>query len=360
MEAYFGILQGLSAGTLSSLPYIPAALGFYIALRCLRFPDLTVEGSFIFGQAITAFGTYNSMDPIWSIIFSLLGGAFLGGLTGFQHKFLKIPAFVCGIVTTFFITTFNYKLFKLAREAFFLSQQKLGISIPQDLSGEAPSSLNLPGFGIFENAVKNDYAQTGAYGELRVNLLIWLFILIVILLFIVFLFLRSKGGLQLRAFGVHRQAGEIYATKASFSVVRGLVLTNSLVAFSGSIYTQSTGLASIEMGSTLLIPLLAAVVMGEFIVDFLYPHFIGFLRRLRNKDFKRSPLLSQPLGLTIAPAVGFFTYNMIFMIIAAILLPKSDSISSYYKYLITASIILFILILRRYDNSFRLHPEDVI
>jgi putative ABC transport system permease protein len=215
--------------------------------------------------------------------------------------------------------------------------------------------MQLPSNGVFDWAVQADQTSN-TVGEYRLYELLTVALITLIVIIFVFLFLRSKTGLQLRAFGVHRRSGAVYAAKSPAAIYGGLFLSNALVGFSGAICAQANRLSSIEHGAGLLIPLLAAIVLGEFFVAELW-------ERPAKKLFHRSgiipPILSRPLALTLAPCVGFVIYQIFFILIAVVVLPDYTQFSMQSKYALTATMIIGILIYRRYTGRAG-EPEDVV
>jgi len=336
-ESIFNIVCGLSSSLLSTLPLIPASIGFYLALRSVRFPDLTVEGSFLFGLVISAAFIQEGFSPIIALFVAILGGMICGYLTAFWHIKLKIPQFVSGIITTFIFTSVCYAILKI------VSKQSNMVE-----------SLMLYNKGIFEGANKYDNNLNSAIGQLRLAEIAILLLLVLIIIAFVFIILRSRIGLKVRAFGAHRTAGNIYDKKYYTATFFGLAFSNSLVSLSGSFVSQLNGSVDLSTGATLLIPLLAAVVFGEFIVDYIYTKKI-----LKNRITK--PLLSRPLGMAVAPFFGFLIYNLIVLLFGAILLPmmKADIqwLDSYHKYWFIALFIIIILSFRKSDRSKEITEE---
>lgn len=328
------LLSGISSSLLETLPLIPAAIGFYVALRALKFPDLTVEGSFVFGAVISAYFIQNGYSPYLAIIFAIIGGIFCGLLTSLWNVWFKIPPFTSGIITTFAITSLNYGILKQ------LSAQK-----------EQIASLPLNNSGIFRHFKAVDFSNNTFWGQLRISQIGALIIVIIIITIATYLILNSNWGLFLRAFGSDKKAGNIYNKKYYLATIYGLSFSNGLVAISGSIVTQFEASVNISKGATLLIPLLAAVVFGEFIVDFLYAN-----KFKKNKVTK--PILSRPLGLAFAPSIGFILYNMIVLLFGAILIP-STSFDNYHKYWIVALSMVVILAYKKLDVSEK-HTNDLI
>jgi putative tryptophan/tyrosine transport system permease protein len=339
LETIFNFFSGLSSSLLQTLPLIPASIGFYIALRSLRFPDLTVEGSFVFGSVLSAVFIQEGWSPILAILVASIGGMICGLLTAFWHIKLKIPPFVSGIITTFIFTSLNFGLLKVISKT----------------SGTV-DSLNLDNKGIFNWVNEYDNNTGSALGQLRFVELLSLILIVLIVVAISYYILKSKNGLLMRAFGAHRTAGKIYDKKYYFSIFFGLAFANSLVAISGAIAAQFNGNASISSGTTLLIPLLAAVVCGEFVVDFVYS------KKIRKRKTTK-PLLSRPLGIAFAPFLGFVIFNLIVLVFGAIIIPmannKNSWLDSYHKYWIIALFIIGILAIKKNDISEQ-YSDDLI
>lgn len=74
------------------------ALSVYITFRLLDFADLTVDGSFATGGAVSAILIVNGMDPWLSLLFALIAGALAGAVTGILNTICKIPAILAGIL----------------------------------------------------------------------------------------------------------------------------------------------------------------------------------------------------------------------------------------------------------------------
>ncbi len=94
---YFGSLNPMSF--LSALPGNIAqgiiwglmGLGVFLTFKLLNFADLSVDGSFATGGAVTAVMLINGC-PVWAtIIVAILAGLAAGLVTGFLHTLLGIP-----------------------------------------------------------------------------------------------------------------------------------------------------------------------------------------------------------------------------------------------------------------------------
>lgn len=318
------IINGLAASLLETLPLVPAAIGFYIALRALKFPDLTVEGSFVLGAVISGYFIHENLNPWIAIICAIVSGAFAGVITAFWNLVLKIPAFTSGIITTFSLTWVNYLVLKKISN-----------------TGAQTTTEILDNKGIFQGAKDIDIKNLSFFGEINSMQILMISVIVFTVVCFVGVFLKSKKGLLLRAYGSERKAGNLYNKKYYYSIYGGLALSNALVGLSGALYAQLNSLVNLEKGATLLIPLLASVIFGEFIVVYLWG-------KIRKEDLK--PLLSRPYGMALSPFFGFLLYNIIVLFSGAILMPASN-IDSFHKYIVIAIAIALVLVVRSKERS---------
>ena len=93
---WLNILQGtVEQGLVFSL----LALGVYLPFRILDFADLTVEGSFPLGAAVSAVLIINGTNPFLATFLALLAGVVAGMITGLINTKLKISGLLAGILT---------------------------------------------------------------------------------------------------------------------------------------------------------------------------------------------------------------------------------------------------------------------
>lgn len=315
------ILSGLAAGLVMTLPLIPASMGFYLALQCLKFPDLTIQGSFVFGLVTTAYFIEQFDSPMYALIFSCFGGAIFGSITGLLHMKLKVPSFASGIITSFFGTTLNY----------YILQKAFNSSAPIQ-------ERNLSNRGFFEYFHQLDITSL-TIGQYWFYTIFSVTVVCVLVLILVWLVIKSGYGRKFSMFGNNRQAASIYSNNSDYYMVIGLAFTNSLVGFGGFLCAQIYKSADISQGATILIPLLASVVIGEFIIN--------VFRKKDSLKYVSKPLLSRFLGLSAAPFWGFFFYNVIVLIFSTIFLPSIQSSENYSKYAISGFLILSIMIFNK-------------
>ena len=83
----------------SGLPCCLLAVGVFLTFRLLDFADMTAEGSFLLGAAITGSCIYNGMNPFLATFLGMIVGVLCGFVTGFLNRVLKIPKLLSGIIT---------------------------------------------------------------------------------------------------------------------------------------------------------------------------------------------------------------------------------------------------------------------
>lgn len=226
----FAVFQGsLELGII----YAIMALGVFISFRTLNIPDLTVDGSFVLGAAVSAVMCTNN-TPFTGLLLAFAAGCGAGCITALLHTKLKIQPLLAGILTMLALYSINLKV----------------------MHGKANIPLiNMATiFNSFESALLEDY----------IKIVISFGILLVILV-ILFLFLKTKLGFALRATGDNDQMVRALGVNTDFTILIGLAVSNGLVASSGAIIAQYQSFADISMGTGMVIIGLASVIVGEVI-----------------------------------------------------------------------------------------------
>lgn len=211
--------------------YAIMALGVFISFRTLNIPDLTVDGSFTLGAAVSAV-LVGLSQPFTGLAMAFLAGCVAGMVTALLTTKLKIQPLLSGILMMLGLYSINLKVM-----------------------GGKP---NIP---LLNQPVMFDFVQGFAwdgYGKLLFLLLI--LVLIVVLLY---LFLKTKVGFALRATGDNAQMVRALGVNTDVMILLGLALSNGLVALSGAIIAQYQGFADISMGIGMVIIGLASVIIGE-------------------------------------------------------------------------------------------------
>ena len=90
--------------------YAIMALGIYITYKILDFPDLTVDGSFPMGAALTCVLIAKGVNPLLTLPVSFLAGVAVGVLTGIIHVKLKVRDLLSGIIMMTALYTVNLRI----------------------------------------------------------------------------------------------------------------------------------------------------------------------------------------------------------------------------------------------------------
>lgn len=217
------------------LIYGVMALGVYITYKILDFPDLTVDGSFPMGAAITAAMVSNGISPFLSLAASFLTGAFVGTLTGVIHVKLKVRDLLSGIIMMTALYTINLRI-----------------------TGKA----NVPLYNketIFENQWTEFFLQ-GALEPFGT-----LFVIAVIAILVKYLldwYLNTRSGYLLRAVGDNDTLVTSMGVDKGKMKIAGLAIANGLVALSGCLFAQQQRFFDISMGTGTVVIGLASVIIG--------------------------------------------------------------------------------------------------
>ena len=208
------------------------ALGVFITFRILDVADLTVEGSFPMGAAISAVLITMGVNPWITVIVAGIGGMIAGAVTGWIHTKLKIPALLAGILTMIALYSVNLHI-----------MGKANISLLR---------MDTVYSAIHSMGISNAVALT----------IIGVVVTVVVGLFL-FWFFGTELGTSIRATGVNPQMIRAQGVNTDSMIVLGLLLSNGFVAVSGALIAQSQGFADIGMGVGTIVIGLASVIIGE-------------------------------------------------------------------------------------------------
>ena len=222
------IISTIAQGLLWAL----LALGVFITFRILDVADLTVEGSFPMGAAISAVLITMGVNPWITVIVAGIGGMIAGAVTGWIHTKLKIPALLAGILTMIALYSVNLHI-----------MGKANISLLR---------MDTVYSAIHSMGISNAVALT----------IIGAVVTVVVGLFL-FWFFGTELGTSIRATGVNPQMIRAQGVNTDSMIVLGLLLSNGFVAVSGALIAQSQGFADIGMGVGTIVIGLASVIIGE-------------------------------------------------------------------------------------------------
>mgnify|MGYP000289838457 CR=1 FL=1 len=232
-----GLLQAMHGAAAQGVLWSIMTLGVYITFKVLDFADLTVDGSFATGGAVSAVLISHGMNPFLSLLFALAAGMACGFITGFLHTKLEIPGILAGILTMIALYSINIRIM-----------------------GKA----NIPLLGISTIVT----AVSGLYPALSVNTISLAIGLIFSAAVIGFLywFFGTEIGCSVRATGNNEYMVRALGVNTDKTKILGLVLSNGLVALSGAMVAQSQGYADVGMGTGTIMIGLASVIIGEVLM----------------------------------------------------------------------------------------------
>ena len=214
----------LQATIEQSLIFAIMALGVYISFRILNFPDMTVDGTFPLGAAISAKLLTMGINPYLSLVVALLAGALAGAITGIIHVKLKVKDLLTGILIMTALYSVNFRI--------------MGKS-------------NIP---LFEedNIFNTDY-----------SIMITIVVLILISKILLDYLLKTKFGFALKALGDNENLVISLGLNEEKYKIYGLMIANAFVAFSGAILAQYQGFADVGMGTGTIVIGLASIIIGD-------------------------------------------------------------------------------------------------
>lgn len=223
-------------GTLTQgLIYALLSYGIYITYKILDFPDLTVDGSFPLGAAVTAVLLVRGFNPYLTLLVAMAVGALAGLATGIIHVRLKVRDLLAGIITMTALFSINLQI----------GGSNLSVERGIDTIFTAQPTMLL--FG----SVSLIYRK-----------LIVAFILALLFKLLLDAYLKTKSGMLLRAVGDNSALVTSLAKDNGRVKILGLVLSNALVALSGAIVCQEQRSFSATMGTGQMVFGLATVIIG--------------------------------------------------------------------------------------------------
>jgi len=200
------------------------AIGVYITYKILDFPDLSVDGTFALGAAVTATALLKGVNPFYTLVLSFAAGLLAGGFTGILHVKLKITNLLSGILVMIGLYSINLRIMGKANVPLF--------------------SQNT----IFLN---------------KVSPVIIAALFVILTKISLDLFLKTKLGFILKATGDNPQMVTSLGIDIGRIKIIGLMLSNGFVALAGSIMAQYQRFSDASMGTGIIVIGLASVILGE-------------------------------------------------------------------------------------------------
>ena len=234
------ILAAISLG----LIYGPMALGVFIAFSILKTPDLTIDGSFVFGMTVCAMVTVAG-HPYLGLVAGTAAGMAAGLVTGFLQTTLGIPAILSGVLTMTGLYTVNYAVLGGQSNRYLQSlvKNEVGVDVPQ----ASPTIFRL--LRLSDNNTVSE--------------LILASLILVCVMVGLAVFFKTRSGMALRAIGDNEEMVRSSSINADLTRTLGIMLANGLVALSGALLTHQQRYADLGNGSGMLVVGLASVIIGQ-------------------------------------------------------------------------------------------------
>ena len=220
------IMSALELGCIYAL----VALALFLSFRILNIADMTTDGAFTLGCAVSATIAVAG-HPLLALPAAMLAGACAGFITAFLQTKLKIPSILAGIITNTGLYTVNLAVMGFSSNVSMVKADTM-------------FSLVKPYLGSFYKLIPAA-VLTVAAGILLT------------------LFLKTRLGLSIRATGDNPDMVRASSINTAFTVTVGLCLSNAMTALSGAVLAQYQKTADINLGTGMVIIGLASLIIGE-------------------------------------------------------------------------------------------------
>ena len=210
--------------------YALVALALYLSFRVLNIADMTTDGAFTLGCAVSATVAVAG-HPLLALPAAMLAGAAAGYVTAFLQTKLSIPSILAGIITNTGLYTVNLAVMGFSSNVNMLKTNTI-------------FTILKPYLGTFHKLIP------GA-------------VLLVITGLLLMVFLNTRLGLSIRATGDNPDMVRASSINTSFTITIGLMLSKSLTALSGAVLAQYQRTAEINLGTGMVIIGLASLIIGE-------------------------------------------------------------------------------------------------
>lgn len=240
------VAQGILWGLMS--------LGVFITFRVLDVADLSVDGSFATGGAVTVMCILAGVPAWLAVLAAICAGILAGFCTGLLHTRMGIPAILAGILTQFALYSINLRIMGM----------------------KANQTASLKNFGMFfENGkgflISSRYIPQAILTGLAIAAAI---------IAVLYWYFGTEQGSAVRATGDNPAMSNALGINVANMKVLGLAVSNGLVALAGGLMTQFQGTADVNMGRGAIVIGLAAIVIGEVLCDVIFSKGCNFAVRL--------------------------------------------------------------------------------
>ncbi|MDR0213853.1 MAG: ABC transporter permease [Comamonas sp.] len=227
----FSVLGAIEIGLIFSL----VALGVFISFRLLRFPDLTVDGSFPLGGAVCAILISTGTNPWLATLAGTAAGAVAGFITGWLNVKLKIMDLLASILMMIGLYSVNLRIMGGPNVPLINDPTLFTMLQPESVPDYVMRPIIMLGFVIVAKLALD-----------------WFF--------------ATERGLAIRSTGSNARMARAQGVNTGAMILLGMAISNGLVGLAGALFVQTQGGSDISMGIGTIVIGLAAVIVGETIL----------------------------------------------------------------------------------------------
>ena len=234
------LISSVTQGLLWSI----MSIGIYVMFRLLDIADLSAEGTFTTGAAITAIiitmeleSSLQAYLPVLATVGALLGGALAGLVAGWIHTKMNIPPLLTGILMQTGLYSVNLRI----------------------MGGKSNIAM------LRNDTIFTPLEQLTGWGK-NLNTIVVCFVIAVFVIGIMYWFLETEIGLSFRATGDNLRMSEANGINTNRMKTLGYMIANGIIALSGSLVVQYSGYSDMQMGIGTIATGLAAIVIAEVII----------------------------------------------------------------------------------------------
>ena len=214
--------------------YAPVALALFLSFSILNIADMTTDGAFVLGSAVSAMMCLAG-HPILALPAGMLAAALAGFVTAFLQTKLSVPSILAGIITNIGLYSINLMVMGKSNQSLFMADT------------------------IYTMAKEAGFA--GNWYELAVTAGI-----VIVVAVLLVLFLGTRLGLSIRATGDNADMVRASSINPTCTITIGLCVANALTGLSGAMVAQYSTVADVNNGTGMVVLALAALVIGETLI----------------------------------------------------------------------------------------------
>lgn len=240
------LMRALPGNTAQGLVWAVMAIGVFITFKILDFADLTVDGSFATGGAVTAMLILAGYPPVLAVAIAFVAGMLAGLATGILHTVFGIPDILAGILSQIALYSVNMRIMEgRANQAISVDMYDLVISLRHII----PAIITMA-------------------------------VIIAVIVAVLYWYFGTEQGFTIRSTGCNENMARAQGINTGFAKVLALVLSNGLVGFAGGLCAQYQGNSDVNMGRGAIVIGLASVIIGEVLGEALFGKKLNFVGRL--------------------------------------------------------------------------------